>query len=577
MSGHSLLRALPRGPLLAGPLVAISSLGCDPTPAAPDAAMAEDAVRADAPVAPDAFVQVRDWPASEVPTSTEVETGILRELVEIDGFDAPANPSTGDDTPDAYDRARFLRFRAAAPTAPRAIVLAMPGIFGGAGSFEHLARNLVRRSLAAGSASAIEVWAIDRRANHLEDTRGLDAAEAEDEIDVARGYYFGADTVGGESFPGFVSQDAASYASEWGLETHFGDLRAMIERVPASARRGHVFLLGHSLGASMTETFAAWVFPDGVRGADLLAGLVLVDGAQGETAITETAYLEGGGGGFMPFDGVPEIRTGNRYIALPLLGVSVYAQAEIVAMAAVLAPDEVRMGDRDRDRVLGTLLSVSRMPPMTNEAAFGLGFDDASNGLSFAAVSMGAPVGPVEPYESLFGATLERPSDRTVTYTWIDAPDTTPPEHTPVQNLAESWFSGPTNFAEWYFPARLAVDLAACAGLSAPGAGWEADFGLRCRGGAAMDAPVLAIAAGLRDVASYDASRARGAPIGSGRPGAGASRDTDAAYRVVDVTFMTHIDPLTGADTEVNVVPEEVLAFIAANAEPGTVTGIDLP
>jgi len=523
-------------------------------------------------------VEIRDWPASEVAASTEVEPGIVRELVEIDGFDAPANPTTGDDTPPAYDRARFLRYRVSTATPPRAVILAMPGIFGGAGSFEPLARNLVRRSITTSEVMGpVEVWAIDRRSNHLEDRRGLDAAEAEENPDIARGYYFGPDTVGGEPFDGFVAQDAVAYMSEWGLETHFGDLRAMIERVPESARRGHVFLLGHSLGASMTETFAAWVFADGVRGSDLLAGLVLVDGAQGEMPLTETDYLEGGGGGFTPFDGVPEIRTGNRYIALPLLGVSVYAQAEIVAMAAALAPEEVRMGDRDRDRVLGTLLSVSRLPPMTNEAAFGLGFDDASNGLSFAAVSMGTPVGPVEPYMSAFGSTLERPSDRTVTYTWIDALDAMPPEHTPVQNLAEAWYAGPTNFAEWYFPARLTVDLGACGGLAIAEMGWHDAFGLRCRAGATMDAPVLAIAAGLRDVASYEASRGRGAPVGAGRPSAGATRDTDAAYRIVDVTFMTHIDPLTGADTEINVVPEEVLAFVAAHAEPGTITGIELP
>jgi hypothetical protein len=245
-------------------------------------------------------------------------------------------------------------------------------------------------------------------------------------------------------------------------------------------------------------------------------------------------------------------------------------------MAAAFSPEEVRVGDRERDRVLGTLLSVPRMPPMTNVAAFGLGFDDASNGLSFAAVSMGSAIGPMEPYESLFGATLLRPSDRTVTYRWTDALDATPPEHTPVQNLAEAWYAGPTNFAEWYFPARLSVDLAACAGLAAPAGDWQEDFGLRCREGATMDAPVLAIAAGLRDVASYERSRRRSGPVGAGRPNAGASRDTDAGYRIVDVTFMTHIDPLTGADTEANVVPEEVLAFVAANVEPGTVAGIDL-
>ena len=560
--------------------LAVSSLllACDPQPVPTDAALEPDAPLGEDAFAPDAFVVVNDWPASEVPASSEVEPGIVRELVELDGFDAPPNPEGPVDTPAPYDRARFVRYRASTATEPRAVVIAMPGIFGGAGSFEPLARALVRRSLAAGSSTGpIEVWAIDRRSNHLEDLRGLDAAEAERNVDIARGYYFGRDTVGGERFAGFVAQEDVAFMSEWGLETHFGDLRAMIERVPEGARRGHVFLLGHSLGGTMTETFASWVFEDGVRGSDLLAGLVLVDGSQGETPITETEYLEGGGSGFMPITGLNAIRSETRYIALPILGVSVYATAEIVAMAASLSPDEVRMGDRDRDSVLRTLLGGARVPPMTNEAAFGFGFDDASNGLSFAAVSMGQPVGPVEPYESLFGSTLERPSDPSVTYTWIDAPDSDPAELTPVANLAAAWVSGRTNFAEWYFPARLSLDLAACGGLAVAEGAWQDGQGLRCREGAAVDAPVLAIAAGLRDVASYESSRMRYAAVGAGRVNAGATRDTDAGYRVVDATFMTHIDPLTAEDSERNAVPEEILAFVAANLETGTTGAIELP
>lgn len=557
-------------------LVCLGLAACDPPTVAIDASVAPDAIAIDAAAPSDAFVPVMDWPASEVPASTEVEPGIVRELITIDGFDAPPNPTTAADTPTALDRARFVRFRASTPAEPRAIVIAMPGIFGGAGSFEPLARSLVRRSLA--DAAPIEVWAIDRRSNALEDLRGMDAAEAEENVDIARGYYFGTDTIGGAAFEGFVDQAELAFMSEWGLATHFGDLRAMIERVPAAARRGHVVLLGHSLGASMAETFAAWTFEDGVRGSELLAGLVLVDGAAGETPLTETEYLEGGGSGFMPITGLTAIRDETRYIALPILGVSVYATAEIVAMAAVRSPDEVRVGDRDRDRVIRTLLGYSgTLPPMTNEAVFGFGFDDASNGLSFAAVSMGEPVGPVEPYESLFGTTLERPSDRSVTYTWIDAPDASPPEHTPLANLAEAWSSGPTNFAEWYFPARVSLDLGACAGLAIASDAWQRAHGLRCGEGAAMDAPVLAIAAGLRDVASYASSRMRGAPIGEGRPNAGAARDTDAAYRILDATFMTHIDPLTASDTEANEVPEAILAFVDANLESGTTGTIALP
>ncbi|MBX7190552.1 MAG: hypothetical protein K1X94_00755, partial [Sandaracinaceae bacterium] len=159
------LALLPRTSLALLPLVA---LGCDPSPASDAGLLPDAAIALDAPPTDDAFVPVMDWPASEVPVSTEVEPGIVRELVEIDGFDAPPNPEGTIDTPEAYDRARFVRYRASTATEPRAIVLAMPGIFGGAGSFAPLARAIVRRSRASGSATgAIEVWAIDRRSNFL--------------------------------------------------------------------------------------------------------------------------------------------------------------------------------------------------------------------------------------------------------------------------------------------------------------------------------------------------------------------------------------------------------------------------
>ncbi|MCA9604732.1 MAG: hypothetical protein KC619_04025, partial [Myxococcales bacterium] len=437
----------------------------------------------------------RDWPYAEVPSVTTPEPGLRREVLYVDGVTAPPNPDTGDATPAEANRFPVVRFSAADTPDVRAVVVAMPGIFGGAGSFEMLARHLVRRSIDAGE--PIEVWAIDRRSNLLEDLRGLDAAEAMREPDLARGYYFRSETVDGEAFGGFVDQEDVPYMSEWGLAVHLGDLRALIERV--ADPRARVFLMGHSLGGSLTEAFAAWRFEDGTRGAELLAGMVLVDGAAGVTPIEETDYADGAMGPFGPSPGVNAIRAGNRYLALPLLGLEVYPRAEIAAMDALYAPDEVTT-DRGRAEVLGALMSLptQRVPRMTNAAAFGWAFDDASNGLSFAAVSMGEAIGgPTESYDSLFGATLIRPSDGAATYDWVDAPDTDPPELTPIANLVASWIDGRTNFAEWYFPQRLALDLSAVAGLAVPEDGWQATAGLRAFDGALVDAPVLAIAAGL--------------------------------------------------------------------------------
>lgn len=325
----------------------------------------------------------------------------------------------------------------------------------------------------------------------------------------------------------------------------------------------------------MAETFGAWEFEDGVRGSSLVAGFILIDGAQSEVPLDEATFRMGGGSPTMPTAGIDTIRTMSPAIALPLLGVNVYAQAEILAMSALYQPDEVRTTDNARNRVFGTLLGLNpfALPPMTNEAAFGFGFDDASNGLAFAAVSMGeATGGPLESYTSLFGSTLMRPADAMSTYAWRDAAEVTPREATPLANLAHAWFDGRTNFAEWYFPARLASDLAACGGLRMQATDWQAEFGLRCLHGAEMDAPVLAIAAGLRRPDDYDASRMRGAAIGPGRPNAGTPRTDALAYRVVDAPGFTHIDPLTAEDFAGNPVPEAVLSFVRTNAAPGTLT-----
>lgn len=525
----------------------------------------------DAPALPPDAPTV-DWPLSEVPASHTLEGDVVRDVLRVPAPSPPPNPLSGVPTPAELDFTQIARYHRAGATEARAIVLAMPGFLGGAGSFDRLARELVR--LGGTDPAPIEVWAIDRRSNLLEDLRGLDAAEAEGNPDIAKGYYFGSDTVGGEPFAGFLDGADAAYASEWGLSTHVNDLRALIERVPAADRVGHVFLLGHSLGGTFAETFAAWRFEDGVRGAELLAGVILVDGSQSETPSSETDYRDGTTGGFMPSPGVNGTREGQVFVELPILGVGVYASAEILSLEAQVAPDAV-VEDRDRERLLATLLglSMAEVPPMTNEAALGWGFDAASNGLSFAAVSCGAAMGgPTEEYDSLLGARLIHPSDRMATYSWIDAPDATPAEHTPIASLAASWVLGRTNFAEWYFPQRLPIDLGAVAGLAVTDGSWQAAEGLRAFDGALMDAPVLAIAAGLRSVDSYAASRMRGAPIGPGRPHAGTARTDELAYRIVDATFMTHIDPLTAPDSPENPVPDAILAFVAEHVAPGATT-----
>ena len=514
----------------------------------------------------------RDWPEMAAPTSSMPLPGVLRDVVRVDVPAAPPNPTTSTPTPADLNRIQVLRFHAMSGAAPHAVVIAMPGFLGGAASFEGLARELVSESITAGA--PIEVWAVDRRSNLLEDLRGADSAEVQSNPDIERGYYFSRETVGGHAFEGFLDQTDVPYMSEWGLETLVSDVHALIGHIAATDRIGHVFLMGHSLGGTFAETYAAWHFADGTRGASELAGVILIDGSQTGTSISETEYHAGTGSGLMAGPGIEAIRSTTRFFALPVLGVATYARADILSLEALTSPDAVVV-DRGRNMLLSTLLGLSgsALPSMTNEAALGLAFDASTNGLTFAAVSVGQSAGgPLTSYTSILGPMLVHPSDPTATYTWVDAFDATPAEITPYAVLAHSWVDGPINFAEWYFPSRLPLDLSAVSELNQGATSWQAAQGLTASDGAAMDAPVLAIATELRTPADFEMSRARAAPIGPGRRvAAGTPRTDPAAFDILDaMAMLTHVDPVIAPASPRNPVPARVLAFVTANTGAGT-------
>src|SRR5688500_14909998 len=83
---------------------------------------------------------------------------------------APLPASVGPH-PKACDYLGYLRYRSSRgprnPAKARAIITAMPGFLGGAMSFDQVARNTVRNAAKRGR--FVEFWAIDRRANCLEE------------------------------------------------------------------------------------------------------------------------------------------------------------------------------------------------------------------------------------------------------------------------------------------------------------------------------------------------------------------------------------------------------------------------
>ena len=516
---------------------------------------------------------------------------IRKEVFEIDGFTPPPNPDGNIATPVEYNRVRVVRYRvdATPPKPARAIVVMMPGFIAGAGPFDGLARAIVRRS---GPDDALEAWAVDRRSNLLEDTHGLDVAEARRDPSRAQAYYFQQEEVEGKTFEGFRLPASMKWMSEWGAETTVEDLRRVIELVPQQERKTRVVLLGHSLGASIAEAYAAWDFGDAGRGYEHVAGIVLADGVTGDegdavSPIEQEKYENGdpeNPGGFGPSPGVvADIRAkGNTVISLPLLGQKAYVVAEYIAMAARWSPNAVE-DDTQRDNLLKLTLGLTALPKMTNRAAFGFGFDAAYNPLVFTSAACGAATGgAIESYDSLFGGQLEHPSDPNATYDWQDYDEVTPVENTAIDDFARSFYEGPgVNLAEWYFPQRLPLDLSATSTLNIAEDDWRAtEYGLRAMHGADIDAPVLAVAFALvGDASAYDKFRAMLPPVGEGRLHAGATRDTDAGFRAMAWPALQHVDGLVAADVPGSLAAawyDEVVAFTRSNTPAGGVV-VDAP
>lgn len=526
-------------------------------------------------------------PYAPPPASAIVEDGSLRirrEVFLVDGVTPPPNSLTKKSTPAEYNKVRVVRYRVDSdpPRPARAIAVLMPGFLGGAGSYDPMARAIVRRST---NEDAYEAWAIDRRSNLLEDHQGLDVAEVKKNPEIAMRYYFEAEPAEEKTFAGFLGQSQVDFASEWGLATTIGDLRKVIELVPAADRKSRVFLVGHSLGASIAEEYAAWDF-DGSAGYSELAGLVLIDGIsrqEGDAAptITEQEYHEGTAGGPAGFNppGLDAIEKTTRYIALPILNLDVYPMAATVAMRAMWSPNEI-VDDPYRNKAFQTLLALPEVPKFTNRAAMGFAFDNASNGVTFAAVSCGEGAGgPITEYDGIFGK-LTHPSDPKATYTWVEYDATPTREHTSLDDISRSWVDGPgLDFAEWYFPARLSLDTQAAATLTLKGGDWPLDkFALRAMHGASMDLPIFGAVAGLvGDLTALDKLKTlvQNVPIGPGRPLAGQARTNPDAFVAYDIIKLTHIDPLSGTDdgkAEVSGWHDALHAWMGKNSPAGGTT-----
>jgi pimeloyl-ACP methyl ester carboxylesterase len=300
------------------------------------------------------------------------------------------------------------------PKSGKHVLVLMPGTQGGAGDFTLDARYLVKR------VPDLQVWAIDRRTQPLEDTATFAAADrGQISLQQAFDYYL--------NFAGFRFRGANEdpYAREWGMAVALNDARAVVLKARAHGRR-QVILGGHSLGASLTAAYAAWDF-NGRPGYKDLAGLVLIDGGLlGSFDAYDLAQAQ---------QAVSDLQTSDPF--LDLLGIGLPEAAGLFAEVGGL------YAKKEPTASATTLQSYPLLPPqfnppfpVTNRALLGYAFDRDSSPADLSLLHVNG--GGLAPSGS--------PRD------WVDG------GVTPVSRLAETFGQEPTNAVEWYFPKRLTID-----------------------------------------------------------------------------------------------------------------------
>jgi hypothetical protein len=93
----------------------------------------------------------------------------------------------------------------------------MPGTLAGASSFDQLARNIVLDAKTRYQLN-VEVWALDRRSNCLDDQTGVLAALQSKNVTQAIGYYYNGSTINGRTFKGYLNNSDIAFVGKMGME-----------------------------------------------------------------------------------------------------------------------------------------------------------------------------------------------------------------------------------------------------------------------------------------------------------------------------------------------------------------------
>lgn len=198
-------------------------------------------------------------PATENPKFPDVEVTYV-------SLHAPL-PSSFGAHPAACDKLGFLRFRHIGgpnnPSDADTVMTAQPGVLEGAAAFMNIASNMVTRAWNE-QGKNLEFWAIDRRANCLEDTTGLDWGMRTGDAHNMLNYYYRGASVDGKKFAGFPrgSDARVRWLSKLGMDQTLKDWNAVITRgLPSQAdRQAKLYCGGHSLGGFITAAYAQYDF-----------------------------------------------------------------------------------------------------------------------------------------------------------------------------------------------------------------------------------------------------------------------------------------------------------------------------
>jgi pimeloyl-ACP methyl ester carboxylesterase len=422
------------------------------------------------------------------------------ERVQAERLEIPGFPESH--TPDALNKAYFVRYSLPRQQKARAVIVLMPGFLGGVANFDRLARTVVSRD------ASLEVWALDRRSNALEDHRALNEAYAKRDALIAWRYHI-RDLGKPEGFKP-LEPSTVKYMGYWGLQVHLEDWRRVVQLARGYSVR--VILGGHSLGASLVTMYAGWDF-DGTPGHRDVDGLLLLDGVAGSTGVgggaTERGYLEGQAGPFgTSSPGKRALENGEATPYFSALGFDPSGLSRLSAVALLAAFDP--NGDSP-----GGLVNY----PASNLAAGMVNGDDQYAVVRTFSISSGRALnaqvainGLAVLFAGLSGlTTLEvtgvTPGANRVE--WQIPPPNDPREVTDPLDFATRFYTPNGDFQEWYFPARLTLDMNA-AGLESPA--WATE--LRVKHVSSTKLPTLAVIAGRGIVTNPNAFDALEAKTG---------------------------------------------------------------